>query len=253
MNPQRPRLRRRPLAPSTEKLYRATLQRAGFPGKLKDLSGWTAGPMKALRAAVARSCPERLDELPDEVYEIERVITPPTEAELRAYEKEVAGRSSYGPAGRALMLLPLMLGLRASETLMVKRRDVERAVGGEELLVLRKGGREQLLPAFGVQKLLHDMLKSPIEWALSWELLSRVSKDAAYTTLYRLIRDAGTRAGVEKLRPHKLRHGFASRMERAGASLPQIQKMMDHASPTMTMRYVHPENKDIVKFMQGGK
>ena len=39
-------------------------------------------------------------------------------------------------------------------------------------------------------------------------------------------------------------------MERAGASLPHIQVMMDHASPTMTMRYVHPENKDIAKFLQ---
>jgi integrase len=47
------------------------------------------------------------------------------------------------------------------------------------------------------------------------------------------------RAGIEKFRIHDLRHTFASRLVQRGVDLYRVQKLLGHASPTMTMRYSH--------------
>lgn len=243
-----PRVRRKPLAPGTVALYKTNLERAFGPAPYKagtNLSKWTPAGLKILHAAALRFAPDRVDDIPDQEYETVKVIKPPTERELVAVE---TAAEALPRAHRALALLPLGLGLRAAEVLGLKRDDVERAVQGEELLATRKGGIEQLLPSDGIRPLLEDLLSEP--WDISWQVLSMTSARAAYRTLHRLIRGVGLHAGVKGMRPHKLRHGFATRMERAGASLPQIQQMMNHASPEMTMRYVHPENKDIIKHLQ---
>jgi integrase len=246
------RNRRKPLSPRSVAAYSAVLLRAYGTEKpkgppKKDLKAWSTSTLKILHAAILRTCPERIEDLPEPRYEVRRVIQAPTEVQLVAFEKYV-DKMRIAVGTRALMLLPLMLGLRAAETLSLQRAHVESAAAGELLLILRKGGREQLIPAAGVKPLLQDMLTT--EWEISWQLISATSDRAAYRTLHRMIQLAGQKAQIQGLRPHKLRHGFASRMHRAGADLAQIQKMMGHADPAMTSRYVHVENKDIVKFLQ---
>lgn len=51
-------------------------------------------------------------------------------------------------------------------------------------------------------------------------------------------------AGLERIRPHDLRHTFASLLVSEGASLYKVQQLLGHASPKMTARYAHlsPEN-----------
>lgn len=49
-------------------------------------------------------------------------------------------------------------------------------------------------------------------------------------------------AGLPHMRVHGLRHVFASLAVTAGASLYQVQHLLDHASPTTTQRYAHLAN-----------
>lgn len=202
-----------------------------------------------LKAALGKYAPERLADLPEETWERQTAIEPPTEKELQAYEEQV---EVLAPPLRALLLLPLDLGLRSAELLALTRESVERALEGGDLLVFRKGGRERLLACDNARALLADLLSAK-DWALAWQLLSPGGERAAYRKLHRLVQSLGGE-GVH-LRPHKLRHGFATRMMRAGASLPQIQFMMDHTRPETTGRYVHPEKLDVMKFLtkRGGK
>lgn len=237
------------IGPSTEATYRARLTLAygkaspPFGRPVGDLRDWT-GPMRAqLRAAVAKFAPERLGDLPDEPWTPKRAIQPPSEIDLASFETRA---DTLSPERRAMVLLPLALGLRSAELLSLTRDAVERAVSGEDLLVFRKGGRERLLTCDNARPLLADLLETP-RWSNAWEILSRTSERAAYARLRRLIRSLG---GEAKLRPHKLRHGFATRMMRAGAGLPQIQFMMDHSNPETTSRYVHPEKRDLVQYLQ---
>ena len=46
-------------------------------------------------------------------------------------------------------------------------------------------------------------------------------------------------AGIEGLRIHDLRHGFASQLVSSGASLPLIGSLLGHANPQTTHRYAH--------------
>lgn len=240
---------RRPIGPGTEATYRMVLERAfGEPPYKKtvgELDDWALSSLKILHAATLKYAPHRVADLPDEEWSPTRVIKAPTEGELAAFE--AAAEKQLAPPARAMVLLPLAIGLRASEVLNLERVNVKRALEGEELLVMRKGGEEQLLPAGGIGVLLEDLISAG-DWKMSWQILSPTSERAAYRKLHRLIQGLAPRA--QMLRPHKLRHGFATRMQRDGADLSQIQLMLNHGDPKTTARYVHPENREIVKFLR---
>ena len=57
---------------------------------------------------------------------------------------------------------------------------------------------------------------------------------------YRLRKKAGL---PSNFRIHDLRHSFASRLVSAGRSLYEVQMLLGHADPRMTMRYSHLSNK----------
>ncbi len=47
------------------------------------------------------------------------------------------------------------------------------------------------------------------------------------------------RADMENFRIHDLRHSYASRLVQRGVDLYRVQRLLGHASPTMTQRYAH--------------
>jgi integrase len=52
-------------------------------------------------------------------------------------------------------------------------------------------------------------------------------------------------ARLDDVRFHDLRHTFASWTMQAGASLPELQQLLGHASLAMTMRYAHLSPKHL--------
>lgn len=53
------------------------------------------------------------------------------------------------------------------------------------------------------------------------------------------LHDASAAAGISgRIVPHQLRHTYASEMLRCGVDLPALMKLLDHASPEMTMVYL---------------
>jgi integrase len=53
------------------------------------------------------------------------------------------------------------------------------------------------------------------------------------------------RAGLHGLTFHSLRHTFGTRLAKAGRPMEEIARLMGHSSTQMTMRYVHPAEKDL--------
>lgn len=239
------------LASRSEKEYAAVL-RVGVVGRKLDLErvlSWSRSRRVVLRAALARQGFElEVPEPPRKVGRKDMEI--PVEEELLAYEE--AARAEE-PHKQAIALLPLHMGLRAQELLQLKRKDVERALKVGELSFTRKANYQARLPAKHAAHIWRVLLSTSARDGGAWERLGEVlsgsSAHTQYCSLRRLVRRVGRVAGIQRLRPHLLRHGFATRMVRRGAPLPIIQKWLGHAFVSTTMIYVHPEYRDLEKWV----
>jgi integrase len=70
-------------------------------------------------------------------------------------------------------------------------------------------------------------------------------KKTYYKKLYRIFKSIAASAGHPDLRPHQIRHTFASRLDRNGISPFVIQKLLNHEQISTTMRYVTPERRSM--------
>jgi len=65
------------------------------------------------------------------------------------------------------------------------------------------------------------------------------SKQTLIRTFRAYLHEVSAAAGIPtRIVPHQLRHTYATEMLRAGVSLPALMKLLGHASPDMTMRYL---------------
>jgi site-specific recombinase XerD len=72
------------------------------------------------------------------------------------------------------------------------------------------------------------------------------SPGARYIALLRAIRTAARKAGCSvRVKPHQLRHTYATSMLRAGVSLPALMHLLGHKTLDMTLRYVQVTQKDL--------
>jgi integrase/recombinase XerD len=230
-----------------------------------EIQAWPKSVRELLRAAVKNRYGEKakplLEELPIE-WAPKRSVEIPSEEEAKAYEEAAA---KLEPGRHALALLPLAVGLRANELVSLPRSAVERAAKQGELLVLRKGGKEQRLPVKHATKLFAELLTVPAgasraltnplnvtgkRWVTAGGILSGGEPIAQYHQLHKLIKATGDAAGLEDLRPHRLRHCFATRMARDGAPLQVIQWYLGHANLATTMIYVHTQGNDAEAFLR---
>lgn len=265
---------RKPLGPGTRLLYDAALKRAFggvkvTPKVSERVLDWTPSATLILRAAVARygvdhgqDVSKVLERIPVK-WAPKRVAKAPSDAEGDRFREHV---QKLPKGRRALVMLPLALGLRADEVLSLQRKHVERAVESGELVTFRKGGEEQVLPCKNAKALLKELLATPRAlgggrlsyrearkerpWRHAYEVLSATSKRSAYVQFYNLVRVVGKRARIEKMHPHALRHLFATRMMRDGAPIELIRWMLNHKDITTTMRYLHASGVDAAKYMR---
>ncbi len=255
----------RPLAPTTQAQY----ERIRWRASQGSFAEWKPSQKALLRAAAYRAALEagedpstaraRLSrELPIP-YTVRRELLIPGEIEAEGYRTKC---QELTPGVRALVLLPLALGLRAREVCGLTRGNIRRAIASGELIALRKGGRERVLPAVGVRALLAEALEvpaasgryrlnQPARAPHAWECLGEIlspSKHHQYHKLRTLIHRTGECIKLTGLRPHLLRHAFATRMNRDGAPLGTIQAALDHQNIATTARYVHADLADVAKY-----
>ena len=69
---------------------------------------------------------------------------------------------------------------------------------------------------------------------------SRADKPITPKVLWEACREAAQRAGITKaVRPHLLRHSFATHLVEGGADLPTVQALLGHADLKPTSIYLH--------------
>jgi integrase/recombinase XerD len=170
---------------------------------------------------------------------------------------------------RLIVLLMARAGLRRGEVLGLRRSDVHLLADSRELgcdvvrahlhVVRRddnpngafaKSRRERVVPL--------DFLT--VQAFDSWEfermtVPAAASSDFVLVNMFRaplgapmrldavndLVAAAARRAGIAELRPHQMRHAFASNVLDAGGTLEETQDLLGHLSITSTQVYAHPD------------
>ncbi len=135
---------------------------------------------------------------------------------------------------RPVLVVALNTGMRKSEILSLRWKDVD-FVKGFIHIADSKSGRSRDIPMNSpVFETLHDRSRAR-------EFVFENPETKARTLDVRTaFKGACRRAEIKGVRFHDLRHTAASRMVEAGIDLVTVSKILGHASIQMTMRYAHP-------------
>ena len=180
-------------------------------------------------------------------YPIEEVPYPKTPRQLPIIlSQEEAVRLIEGASNlfhRAMLMMLYSTGIRRAELCHLKVEDID----SERMLVhVRhgKGGRDRSVP---LSPKLLETLREYWRWMKPQTYLFpgtvngwRADKPITPKVLWLACRQAAQRAGIRKpVRPHLLRHSFATHLLEQGADLPTVQALLGHADLKATSIYLH--------------
>src|SRR5260370_18512831 len=144
---------------------------------------------------------------------------------------------------RAMLMTVYSTGMRRAEMCQLKVEDID----SERMLIhIRqgKGRRDRDVPLS--PKLLETfrqycMCMKPKTYLFPGTVNgSRADKPITPKMLWEACREAAQRAGITKpVRPHLLRHSFATHLLEGGADLPTVQALLGHADLKLTSIYLH--------------
>ena len=188
-----------------------------------DFTVLLTGPRPGRRVPRALSAPE-----------VARLVTAPAGPEPRALRD------------RAILELFYSSGLRVSELagLLLTQLDLE----GGGLRVFGKGAKERVVPV-GRQACaaLSDYLAGGRPALVrphtrGHAFLNHRGRSLSRVALWMIVKAHARRAGIDpRVKPHDLRHSFATHLLAGGADLRAIQEMLGHASISTTQIYTAVE------------
>jgi integrase len=163
-------------------------------------------------------------------------------------------RAPTGIRNRALIMLLYRSGLRVSEALSIRAADVNLDSHSIRLLDTKSGQPQTRGYHPDASDALARWMDKRRELGLRNGKLfctldgSPVSANYVRNMLHRL----GEKAGIEKrVHPHGLRHTFADELQRNGADIVTISKLLGHSSIAVTARYLdHLTNAQAVERLQ---
>jgi integrase/recombinase XerD len=162
-----------------------------------------------------------------------------------------AGGDAYAVRDRAMLELVYSSGLRASEIcgLTLQQVDLEHGF----VRVFGKGSKERVVPLGtrardAVLAYLGSARPRLVKPRTGSELfITERGKAMSRKTLWAMVKQAARRAGLPKtVKPHLLRHSFATHLLSGGADLRAIQEMLGHASIGTTQIYTAVENSRLL-------
>jgi integrase/recombinase XerD len=150
---------------------------------------------------------------------------------------------------RAILLLLLDTGIRASELVDMTVRDVD--VRNRRIVVTGKGRKSRSLPispetAKAIWRYLtteraNDRMSDPLFTS------AETGQGMTRLTLLVFLKRLGKRAGVADVHPHRFRHTFAVMYLRNGGNAFELQMALGHTSLGATQTYMHLAQADLEK------
>ncbi|MDD4894297.1 MAG: site-specific tyrosine recombinase XerD [Candidatus Omnitrophica bacterium] len=153
-------------------------------------------------------------------------------------------RQTQGIRDRAILEALYATGMRVSEAVNLKKDNVNLDVGF--LRCIGKGNKERIVPLgkkaiTSISKYLNEARPHLLKGKESELLfLNRFGKTISRQSLWKMIKRYAKEARIKKpIRPHILRHSFATHLLERGADLRSVQEMLGHANISTTQIYTH--------------
>lgn len=200
-----------------------------------------------------------IKKVPTENLELPRSISRlPETLSLHEVEKLLESPDINKPTGvrnRAMFELLYATGLRVSELVSITVISLNLEAGF--VIVMGKGSKERIVP---MGEVAMDRIKTYLESSRVKILKGRDSKYLFITSrggmmtrqaFWKIIKKSAMIAGIYKnIKPHTLRHSFATHLLEGGADLRSVQTMLGHADISTTQIYTHVNSARLKKIYQ---
>jgi integrase/recombinase XerD len=193
--------------------------------------------------------PSAIIEAPRTVHKLPEVLNT---REIEALLAAPSGTDATDLRDRAMLELLYATGLRVSELVTLKLRDVNTIAG--YLLAFGKGAKERLVPmgesaSAKVKEYVFTVRNSQDRKGTNEYLfLSRLGDKMTRQAFWNVIDKRSKQAGIwKKISPHTLRHSFATHLLENGADLRSVQIMLGHADLSSTQIYTHVTRERLKK------
>jgi integrase/recombinase XerD len=160
-------------------------------------------------------------------------------------------RDKQGARDRAILETLYATGMRVSEAVNLKADNVNLDIGF--LRCIGKGNKERVIPLgkkaiISLKRYLQVSRPNFLNKRESEFLfLNRFGKKLSRQSMWKLIKRYARLARIKKsIKPHTLRHSFATHLLERGADLRSVQEMLGHANISTTQIYTHI-NKERLK------
>lgn len=179
--------------------------------------------------------------------QVKKLIQPLSPEQVQALLLQPATKTFTGFRNWVMLLTFLDTGLRLSELLNLKTREIDWQ--NCCFRVLGKGAKERIVP-FGsqVKKALLDYLqkRGNIE-GQDILFVNQFGQNLNPRHIQIIFKRYGDKAGIKGVRvsPHTLRHTFAVSYLRAGGNAFSLQAVLGHSTLEMTRQYVAVSNSDL--------
>lgn len=148
----------------------------------------------------------------------------------------------------AMLELFYAAGLRVSELVDLKNTSINFEVGF--VRAIGKGSKERIIPVGkkAREALVHYCEKARPKLLKGKEcdslFVSQQSKKMSRVSVWGMIKQYARLAGIKKnIKPHTMRHTFATHLLEHGADLRSVQEMLGHADISTTQIYTHVDKE----------
>lgn len=197
------------------------------------------------RERIAKEDPTSLLETPKLWKRVPDVLSA---SEIEAIIKSTEGRDWQAIRDQAILELLYASGMRVSELVDLKVENVNMEVG--YVRCIGKGRKERIIPIGrrarkAVKRYLDEVRgKSKKAKFITVLFISRLGKKISRQSIWKIIKTYARKAKIKKtIKPHTIRHSFATHLLERGADLRSVQEMLGHSDISTTQIYTHVDRE----------